>query len=603
MRRIHTISALALVLVLLATACQSKTTTDDTAGTAPELQERQVIAATASPPPTEPVTLHVNMGTEPPQVDPALCTDVVSSMVVEPLFLGLTDFDEETNEVVPELAREWHVSEDGLVWTFEMRDDVPWVEYDPATAKARIVMDENGNPRMANAYDVEYAVKRTLDPATGSDYAFVLYVVQGAYEVNTGEVTDLGTVGVKALDEWTISFTLRQPAGYFPGIASLPVARPVPKWTIEEHGARWIEPGQIVTNGPYLVHDWAHHDSMTFVKNPFYYGADKVQIERVEAVMIPETSTAFAMYENDELDTVSPPLEEMDRIRADPVLSQELTIYAIPCTDYLGFTNNKPPFDSALVRRALSAAIDRASLVEHVTKGEEIPANTFAPQGIVGSAAGDPDIAPWALDPELGKREAQGWLAEAGYPGGAGFPHATLMCTATEENRAIAEAVQSMWRSTLGVEVEVITQEWGVYLSTLQTETPLAGMPHIFALGWCADYADQNNWLHDVFNNQYGNNRLRRGCLDETCTEVEALEFDRLTEQAGAEQDPAVRKELYGRAEKILSEDEAAYAPLFYSTETSLAKPWLTRAYSGLGLAHWENWSLDRSAQTAARGR
>jgi oligopeptide transport system substrate-binding protein len=292
----------------------------------------------------------------------------------------------------------------------------------------------------------------------------------------------------------------------------------------------------------------------------------------------------------------------MDRIRDDPALSQELMVYAVPCTSYLGFTNNKPPFDSALVRRAFSAAIDRASLIENVSKGGEIPANTFAPDGIFGNAAGDPDIAPWALDHELGRRKAQEWLAEAGYPGGAGFPIVTLMYTAAEENRAFAEAVQSMWRSTLGVEVKVTTQEWGVYLHTLQTDTPLADMPHIFALGWCADYMDQNNWVHDAFNNQYGMNRLRRGCLDGTCTQVEPLEFDRLTEQAGAERDPEVRKKLYRQAEKMLVEDEAAYAPLAYSTEVSLAKPWLKRTYSGLGIAHWENWSIDTAAQMAARG-
>jgi oligopeptide transport system substrate-binding protein len=324
MRRTYTTLALVLVPVLLTAACQPKIAVVGPA-VAVQPQEKQTVAI-ASPLPTEAVTLHVNMGTEPPQVDPGLCTDVVSSMVIEPLFLGLTDFDERTNEVVPELAREWRVSEDGLVWTFEMRDDVSWIEHGPATGEARIATDGNGVPRMVNAHDIEYAVKRALDPATGSEYAFVLYVIQGAYEVNTGGVTDLGTVGVQALDEWTISFTLVQPAGYFPAIVALPVARPVPRWAIEEHGAQWIEPRQIVTNGPYLMDGWTHHDSMTFVKNPFYYDADRVQIRRVEAVMIGETSTAFAMYENNELDTVSPPLEEMDRIKGDHILSQELVV-------------------------------------------------------------------------------------------------------------------------------------------------------------------------------------------------------------------------------------------------------------------------------------
>jgi oligopeptide transport system substrate-binding protein len=324
---------------------------------------------------------------------------------------------------------------------------------------------------------------------------------------------------------------------------------------------------------------WKHHDSMVFVKNPHYYDADSIQIERIEAVMIVEASTAFAMYENNELDTGGVPLEEMDRVKADPVLGEDLTIQSALCTYYYGFTNNKPPFDDPLVRRAFSAAIDRVSLVENVLKGGQIPANTFAPNGIFGNVAEDPAIAPWALDPELGKQKAQEWLAEAGYPGGEGFPTVTLMHNTSEGHRAIAEAIQAMWSDTLGVQVDVLNQEWGVYLETLQNDTPLADMPDVWRMGWCADYADQNNWVHEVFNNQEGANRLRRGCLDDTCTEIEELDFDRITKEAGAEQDPAKRLELYRQAEQLLSEEEAAYAPIYYYSTVNVTKPWLNRTF------------------------
>jgi oligopeptide transport system substrate-binding protein len=563
----------------------------------------KVVEVTPTPAPSEkPVTLNWNLGTEPPQVDPALSTDTTSVQVDEMLFLGLTDFDDVTSEVIPELATDWSVSDDGLVWTFNMRDDVPWVRYNPATGETEVMTDENGDPRMVNAHDVEYAVKRTLDPATGSDYAYVLYIIEGAQAVNTGEETDLDTIGVNATDDYTVEFTLKQPAGYFPGIASMWVARPVYQPVIDEYGERWIEPGLIVSNGPYVMDDWKHFDSMVLVKNPEYYAADTVQIERVEMVMIVEASTAFAMYENNELDVTGPPLEEMDRVKADPVLSQELYIAPQLCTYYYGFTNNKPPFDDPLVRKAFSAAIDRVSLIENVTKGGQLPANTFAPEGIFGNAAGNPDIAPWALDPELGKQMAKEWLAEAGYPDGEGFPVVTLMHNTSEGHRAIAEAIQAMWRDTLGVEVEVTNQEWGVYLDTIQNDTPLADMPEIWRLGWCADYADENNWVHEVFNNQEGANRLRRGCLDDTCTEVEPLEFDNLTAQAGAEQDPAVREDLYFQAEKILSEEEAAYAPIYYYTTVVVNKPWITRTYQALGGQHWDKWTIDWEAKKAATG-
>ena len=567
--------------------------------------ETQVVevekVVTATPVPSEkPVTLNMNLGTEPPQVDPALSTDTTSVFVDEQLFLGLTDFDDETSEVIPELATEWDVSDDGLVWTFKMRDDVPWVRYDPATGETTVMTDDEGNPDMVDAHEVEYAVKRTLDPATGSDYAYVLYIIEGAIAVNTGEEEDLDTVGVEAVDDYTVAFTLRQPAGYFPGIASMWVARPVYKPVVAEYGARWVEPGIIVTNGPYLMESWTHFDSMTFVKNPEFYNADSTQIERIEAVMINEASTSFAMYENNELDTGGVPLEEMDRVKADPMLGEELTIFPDVCTYYYGFTNNKPPFDDVLVRKAFSAAIDRVSLVENVTKGGQLPANTFAPLGIFGAVPQDPDIAPWALDPELGKEQAKAFLAEAGYPDGEGFPVVTLMHNTSEGHRAIAEAIQAMWRDTLGVEVEVVNQEWGVYLDTLDKGTPLADMPQVWRMGWCADYADQNNWLHEVFNNTEGANRLRRGCLDDTCTEIEELEFDALTKAAGAEQDPAKRLELYKQAEKLLSEGEAAYAPIYYYTTVNLSKPWLNRTFQLIAGDHIDKWTIDWEAKQAA---
>jgi oligopeptide transport system substrate-binding protein len=421
-------------------------------------------------------------------------------------------------------------------------------------------------------------------------------------DVNTGEEEDLDAVGVEAVDDYTVAFTLKQPAGYFPGIASMWVARPVYQPAIDEYGARWIEPGFIVTNGPYLMESWKHHDSMVFVKNPHFYDADTVQIERIEAVMIVEASTAFAMYENNELDLGGAPLEEMDRIKTDPVLSEELTIAPRVCTYYYGFTNIKPPFDDVLVRKAFSAAIDRKSLVENVTKGGQIPANTFAPPGIFGNVASDPSVAPWILDAELGKEKAKEWLAEAGYPNGEGFPTVTLMHNTSEGHRAIAEAIQAMWRDTLGVEVEVLNQEWGVYLDTLKNSTPLADMPHIWRLGWCADYADQNNWVHEVFNNEEGANRLRRGCLDETCTEVEELEFDKITKEAGAEQDPEKRKAMYRQAEQILTEEEAAYAPIYYYTRVALTKPWLKRTFQQIAGQHVDKWTIDWEAKKAATG-
>jgi oligopeptide transport system substrate-binding protein len=198
-----------------------------------------VVQPTAVPPTAvmEPTFLNWNLGTEPPTVDPQLATDTTSVQCDEMFFLGLTDFDDKTLEVIPELAEKWEVSSDGLKWTFTMRKDINWVQYDPASGKVEV-------KRPVTAKDVEYGVKRCLDPATASDYAYVLYVLKGGQEFNTQTVTDpvsADTVGVKALDDYTIEYEVVAPAGYFPGIAGMWIGRPTPEEVIKEHGDSWTE--------------------------------------------------------------------------------------------------------------------------------------------------------------------------------------------------------------------------------------------------------------------------------------------------------------------------------------------------------------------------
>ena len=255
------------------------------------------------------------------------------------------------------------------------------------------------------AFDIVYGVNRTCNPETGSSYAYVDYIIKGCQDWNTADTTALSEeevqalvdgVGVTAVDSYTVQFEINSPAAYFPAIAGMWVNRPQPQATIDAFGETWTEAGKIVTNGPYVLGSWFHNSDMSLLKNPFWYGWADVagNVDRVDMFMVQEASTAFAMYESGELDTTGVPLPDMDRVKADPVLSQELVIAPQPCTYYYGFTNTKPPLDNVLVRKALSAAIDRQSLVENVTKGGQIPANTFAGSMIFGNAAEDPDIAP-----------------------------------------------------------------------------------------------------------------------------------------------------------------------------------------------------------------
>jgi len=544
----------------------------------------------------QPVTLNWNYGTEPPTVDPSLATDTTSVDVVANLFVGLTTFDPITGLVIPELATDWEVGEDAdgnQTYTFHLRDDIAWVNYNPVTGETTQEVDADGNPRFVNAHDVVYGAQRTVDPNTGSDYAYVTYVIKNALAINSGdEELTLDDLGVAAVDDFTVQFTLEYPAGYFPAIAGMWIVKPMPAWTIDEWGDKWTEAGLIVTNGPYVLESWIHGGELNLVKNPLWIKADDVQIERVEGLMIVEASTAFALYENNELDTTGVPLPEMDRVKADPVLSAEYFNAPDVCTYYYGFTNNKPPFDDVRVRKAFVQAIDRQSLIDNVLKGGQIPATSFAPDGIFGAPPQGTVGLP--SDAAAAKASLQEYLDEKGMTiDDFNALDIVLMYNTSEGHARIAAAIQQMWADTLGVQVRVENQEWAVYLVTLQNDTPLVDMPHVWRMGWCADYPDENNWIHEVFNADEGANRLRRV----------SGEFDALTVQAGREPDPEVRKELYFQAEKILAEDEVAYAPIYVYTIVSVTKPWLVRNYPLLGGNDFFNWTIDMDAKLAAQGQ
>jgi len=516
-------------------------------------------------------SLNWNLGTEPPTLDPQLATDTTSVDVDSALFLGLTGTDPKTSEVIPEYAKEWSASADGLVWTFKLRDDVNWVSYDPGAKKAT-------KERKVTAYDVEYGVKRCINPETASDYAYVLYIIKNGEAVNTGESTDLDSIGVKALDDTTVEFTLEQPAGYFPSIASMWVTFAVPKEVIDAHGDKWTEAGNMWSNGPYLLDTWEHESKLVLVKNPYWWGAKDVSLETINCVMVVESSTAFAMYENDELDVAGVPLEDMDRVKADPELSKELYIAPALCTYYYGFNVTKPPTDNVLVRKALSYAIDRQKLIDTVTKGGQLPANSFACPGIFGSPWDNPDYKGPHFDAALAKQ----YLAEAGYPDGAGFPEMTLMFNTSEGHQKIAQFIQAGWKEHLGVDIKLANQEWKVYLQTLTEDSP-----QVWRLGWCADYPDQNNWLHEVYNPRVGANRSKWP-LDDPA----AIEFMALTEGAAKETDPEKRKEMYLRAETILCDEFVNTIPIYFYTTVVCTKPYVERLYPPLGGQDWHLWKV-----------
>ncbi|NJN94027.1 MAG: peptide ABC transporter substrate-binding protein [Anaerolineales bacterium] len=523
-----------------------------------------------------------------PTLDPALLEDSVSIQWGQELFIGLTRLNEITNATEPGIATEWDISADGLVYTFKLRDDVPWVKYNNATGEVEQVMDDEGNPRIVNANDFIYGIKRTLDPATASDYAYVNWLIVNAQEVNGGAedaeenplYSKLDEVGVKALDDFTVEITLKEPAAFYPAIASMWINAAQPQWLIEEKGDRWIESGVIQSYGPYALKDWTHDVSITMIANPFWPGSDSIPKPTIKYVHSDflDQSAQFANYEAGLIDVSDVPLPEVDRIKADPTLSAEFTTPPIQCTYYYGFNVTKPPFDDVNVRKAFSYAVDRTLLVENVTKGGQEPARWFSRPGLVAALDAGTDFGPpVAADLE----QAEQFLAESSFGSVDKLPEVNLVMNQVESHVKIGEAVQQMWKENLGVDVNLVTQEWKVYLETLDEDPP-----QIWRLGWCSDYPDASNFLKDVFRSDSGNNHTK--WVNE--------EYDKLVDEAARETDLAKRKELYAQAEKILIEDEAVIVPLYWYTRMELTKPYITRSNGAGGQESFEKWSMEKPA-------
>jgi len=492
---------------------------------------------------TAPVTLQFNINTEPPTLDPALTTDTTSLLVVGQIFLGLTNYDSKTGEIIPELAKSWSVSDDGLKWTFQLRNDVVWTDGTPVTA-----------------HDVVYSMIRMLNPKTAASSANLLWVVRGAEPYNTGQglVED---VGIKAVGDYTVEFTLEHPVGFFSALASR-VCVTVPKQAIEKYGAKWIEPENIVTDGPFKLSEWKHQDYLVLAKNPDYYNASHVSIDKIYCPMVVEASTAMAMYEVGKLDCLRDiPLEDLDRVKNDPILSKELHVTKRWGTYFYGFNAKKPPFDNPLVRKAFASAIDRKSLIEYVLKGGQGPAQTFISPGIPGYIDGVKEGIGYPYDPEMARK----YLAEAGYPNGKDFPKVTLMFNTSEAHRNIAQAIQQMWKDVLGVEVNIINQEWKVYLDTLQQNTP-----QIFRLGWMASYPDGYDYLKRNF----------YSTVLENYVGYKSPGFDSSVDELERETNPTKRMEAFLKAEALLCDTDCAIVPIYYYTMQELAKPYVVRDFT-----------------------
>ncbi len=601
-KRLFVFSTLLVVSLVLA-ACQPQVQTVIQTQTVVETvivegkPEVVVVTPTPEPKPAGPKVLRLNMGPgDIPTIDPALSTDTSSVQIVEETTVGLTRQNEETTDLEPGMALSWEVvnNEDGTqTVTFKLRDDVYWVKYDGTEVVQ--VTDCDGNPRKVTAQDFEYGILRTLAPATASDYAYVLaFAIKGAEAYNSGENEDPESVAVQALDETTLEITFVDQAVYNLNIAGMWVAHAQPKWLIEgddcteARGDRWTETGFFQGYGPYTLKEWVHDSYITIVKNPFWPGSDSVpqaKIDEVTWTMLDE-APAFAEYEAGNLDVAGVPLADIDRVKADPTLSAELKIAPVLCTYYYGFNTQAPFVNDVRVRRALSMAVDRESLIANVTKGEQEPAQWFSRPGLAGAPTIDeyPDLGV-KYDPEKAKAELQSYLDENGLT--VDQLDITLMFNTSSGHQKIAEAIQQMWKEVLGVEVKLVNQEWKVYLETIKG----ADTPQIWRLGWCQDYPDANNFIREVFYPGGSANPNTDGSVGGVSWSNE--KFNELVLQAAKETDPKKRVELYAQAEQILVYEDAVIIPIYWYTRVTVTKPYVQRTFSVLGgLEHIEKWDI-----------
>ena len=557
-----------------------------------------VVEVTAAAP-AGPKVVRLNFGVgDVPTIDPGLGTDTSSIQIIQMTNIGLTHLIETDITLVPGMAETWDISEDGLTYTWHLRPDIPWVRWNGTeVAKVQSCPDEAGatKDRVVTAGDFEYGIKRALAPETASDYAYVLaFAIAGAAEYNAGEA-EADTVGVKAIDDYTLEMTFLEDAAYNANIAGLWTAHAVPKWIIEGddctegRGDRWTEPGFYQTFGPFALKEWVHDSYITIIKNPFWVGTSDIpaaKLDEVQYMMLDEVP-AFSEYEAGNIDAVAVPSADLERVKADPVLSAEYVTAPVLCTYVYGFNTKAKFVDDVRVRQALSMAVDRQGLIDNVLKAGQEPAQWFSRPGLVAAPtmADYPDLG-IKYDPVAAKALIDEYMAEKGIT--AADMDITLMFNTSSGHQRIAEAIQQMWKTNLGLDIKVTNQEWKVYLETLRS----TASPQVFRYGWCQDYPDANNFIREVFIYGGAQNPTGGGGINWGPGDPQYDDWATLLLEAAQERDPQARTDMYAQGEEILVDTFAGIIPIYWYTRSTVTKPYVIRTFGQAGHEDMFLWDL-----------
>jgi oligopeptide transport system substrate-binding protein len=474
---------------------------------------------------------------EPVRFDPGVTSGGKGLEMLQNLFEGLVFIDQRDGSLQMGVAEKMEPNADDTEYTFTVRDGVTWSDGTPLTAK-----------------DFEWSWKRVLDPATKSEYTTAMYPVKNAQKIDKGEAK-LDELGVKAVDAKTLQVTLEGPTPYFPLLAATWTFYPVPQATVEKFGDAWVEAGNMVSNGPYVLTEWTHDQSMTLERNEKYYG-DKPTITKADYTLFADpVAQALVAFEADELDQAQVAGADLERAKADPVLSKLLQVFPRSGTEFIICDTTNKPTDDARVRQALSMAIERAALANGVLKGEFSPAPTMLP----------PDIPGYTLDAALGEdaAKAKQLLADAGYPDGKGFPQITLTFTSTDTaEQKSAQYLQGIWKQTLGIDVKLDPLEDKAFQDWFDSR---ADQPFNLMLSfWGSDWGDPANWDNQLFDSQ----------SDFYHSHWKDDEFDKTIRDAVSLADAKKRTAMYEQAEKILNKD-AALIPLYHLNRIYVIKPYV----------------------------
>ena len=390
-------------------------------------------------------TMVVSIGTEPPTLDVNTATDTTSHLIQHQIMDSLYEYDGE-GLIQPAGAVSYEVSEDGLVYTIQLREGATWSDGEPVTAQHFVD-----------------GMTRLLEPATAAEYAWLMYIVQGAEAFNTGETDDPSTLGLRAIDDLTLEITLEEAASYFDTILAFSTTYPVRLDVIEEYGELWAEPGNFVGNGAYLLTEWAHEDYVVIEKNPDYWNADNVTIERVEFPIIVEDATALAAYERGEVDYSGAgyPSEELPRILEE--MPDDFRRTPRPGAYYIGLNFLREHTDNLNFRKALASAVDKRAILDNVLEMPwRIDACGVIPPSIPGYAGCGSVGYEFDVDAALGYLDA--YMAEAGIEDPADIE---INMWFNRGNEDVIEAVAEQWETNLGIDVRVSIMEWAAYLDTL----------------------------------------------------------------------------------------------------------------------------------------